>query len=220
MTEIEIKITLPTFSDYMKVLEALCQTGANQSEDQGNFFFDTKERHLAAAKLELRLRLTSGRDMGCVTVKERSAAGVVNGLSTSKETEERVPASIASEFIVDPNRAALLPKLSTLAYCIVTKAVPLAALQNGGLVCIGDYKTHRVIFPYQVDGVDAKLKLELDLTTFPWGGDRYELEVEVPTQEHVTTVRADIAKQLQAIGVSFRPSTESKYAALMKGLSK
>ena len=198
--EIEIKLQLGNFTDYLKLIGFL---GNIDAEDhQENCFFDSEDRRLATAGWALRVRVSDGK--GLVTAK-----GMPSETSTAvvrQEIEAPIPRSAALDIV---HLEADILDLSIEPIAFIKEKFPgirLAKLLN--------FKTLRQQKNYKIG--DYHYVLEIDKTEFADGSVDYELEIELPDTDRVITVEDSLRKLFNSLAIPFQRQTESKFARALQ----
>ncbi len=218
--EIELKLSLGSFPDYLKLLGALGSCDRDISQTNG--FFDTEDRQLASAGWALRVRaereegrtvnsrirpdhliadtIRSGDEYGLVTLKGMTS--IAHTAAIRKELEARIPYEIAQD-IIALRRDIMSLDIDPVAFVRdelgVTDLARLICFHNSRSV-----KNHRI--------GDHLYQLEIDKTEFPDSSVEYELEVELGSQNQIELVTDHLQKMFGALGIPFRHQRESKFA--------
>jgi uncharacterized protein YjbK len=162
---------------------------------QDNRFFDTPDRRLRQARMNLRLRRENGRVlMTCKQKAQETAAG----LSHHHEWEEWVDTGL---FEAAPDAAwrAALPLPEGIR----------GVLGDAPLEALGGFSNHRLEYRHRRDGVEELLCL--DRTTF---GRRLDHELEIETTDPFGTHEA-WKVQLAAWGIPWHPQPLTKFARFL-----
>ncbi len=198
--EIEIKLKLDSFMDYLKLVGFL---GQIESEDHHiNGFFDSEDRHLRKGGWALRVRAENHR--GVVTVKSipRQAGLAV----VRQEIEAEIPRSVAMEVLELHTDVLDLPVMPVQFIKGEFPGVHLARLiqfnntRQKKLFRIGDHN----------------YLLEIDKTEYSDGSSDYELEIELNDTGRVEVVEAHLRKLFQTLGIPFEKQCESKLARALQ----
>ncbi len=198
--EIEIKLHLGSFADYLKLVGFLGHV--EHEERHVNGFFDTEDRKLAADGWALRVRAESSR--GLITLKsEPSEPGVA---TVRDQIEAEIPRgetldilSLRSE-VMDLSNAVIDFVRQKWGEIAVTKLVHFENTRQKKQFKIGDYS----------------YMLELDKTEFADGTVDYELELELPDETRIEIVEDKLRKIFVSLGVPFNLQTESKFLRALK----
>ncbi len=198
--EIEIKLNLGSFTNYLKLMGFLGQT--EKEERHLNAFFDTQDRKLSAAGWALRVRAENHR--GLVTIK--SIAKETGSAFIRQEIEAEISRSEALDVLalqVDVMDLPVLPveylteKLGRLEVMILVK---FENLRQKKFFKIADYT----------------YLLEIDKTEFGDGSVDYELEVELPDTSRLETVEDSLRRMFNSLSIPFETQSESKFARALK----
>jgi len=198
--EIEIKLNLGSFTNYLKLMGFLGQT--EKEERHLNAFFDTEDRQLSAAGWALRVRAENHR--GLVTIK--SIAKETGSAFIRQEIEAEISRSEALDVLalqVDVMGLPVLPveylieKVGRLDVMILVK---FENLRQKKFFKISDYT----------------YLLEIDKTEFGDGSVDYELEVELPDTSRLETVEDHLRRIFDSLSIPFETQSESKFARALK----
>ncbi|MEA1980905.1 MAG: CYTH domain-containing protein [candidate division Zixibacteria bacterium] len=198
--EIEIKLDLGSFTNYLKLIGFL---GHIEDETrQINAFFDSNNRKLANAGWALRVRAESRR--GLVTIKS---------IATNKSI-----ATIRQEVETQINRQDAIALINLQADVMELPAMPVEYLRQE----VGKIKVERLV---QFENVrqrklfkinDQNYMLEIDKTEFNDGSVEYELELELSDTSKIETIEANLRKLFLTLDIPFIRQTESKFARALK----
>ncbi len=199
--EIEIKLDLGSFTNYLKLIGFL---GHIEDEvRQINAFFDSDDRKLANAGWALRVRAESRR--GLVTIKS---------IATNKSI-----ATIRQEVETQINRQDAMSLINLQADVMELPVMPVEYLRQE----VGKIKVNRLV---QFENVrqrklfkidDQNYMLDIDKTEFNDGSVEYELELELSDTSKIETIEANLRKLFLTLDIPFIRQTESKLArALIK----
>jgi len=198
--EIEIKLHLGSFADYLKLVGFLGQV--EHEERHVNGFFDTEDRKLATDGWALRVRAESNR--GLITLKsEPSGPGVA---TVRDEIEVEIPRGETLDIL---NLRKDVMALSNIAIdfvkqkwgkITVIKLVHFENTRQKKLFKIGDYN----------------YTLELDKTEFADSTVDYELELELPDESRIEVVEDKLRKIFASLGIPFKLQMESKFVRALK----
>jgi uncharacterized protein YjbK len=199
--EVEIKLDLGSFTNYLKLMGFLGQV--DREVRQYNGFFDTEDHRLSQLGWALRIRAEDHR--GLVTVK--STTSEVGDAFVRDEIEAEIPRSRAIDclnlntdvmgFDLEPIRF-VREQLGPVPVAVLVK---FDNLRQSKVFRFGDYD----------------YTLEIDSTEFADGSVEYELEVELPDTGKVEVVTDSLRKMFSSLGIPYQGQTESKYyRALMK----
>jgi len=195
MTEVEVKIRLPSKSEYDKVKTILMANPSHflAEHQQHNFFFDGALAELSKDRAVMRFRFYDNKCL--FTLKEKTV--IQNGVATSGETEEFIDKELAKKIVDDPS------KMSEL----VTKCPLLQQIINrwkceAGFKCLGGFENFRVDFKFH------GYKLELDQTMFDFG-TAYEIEIETAEPQKASQLIEQFLKENQ---IEYKLGSKSKFA--------
>ena len=194
--EIEIKLDLGSFTNYLKLIGFL---GHIEDEvRQINAFFDSDDRKLANAGWALRVRAESRR--GLVTIKS---------IATNKNI-----ATIRQEVEAQINRQEAMALINLQTDIMELPVMPVEYLRQE----VGKIKVNRLV---QFENVrqrklfkidDQNYMLEIDKTEFNDGSVEYELELELSDTSKIETIEASLRKLFLTLDIPFIRQTESKLA--------
>lgn len=192
--EIEIKLSLGSFTNYLKLIGSLGQI--DEERHQTNAFFDTPELLLRKDGWVLRVRDEETR--GLVTVKgSRSQSGPA---VIRQETEEEIERGLALE-VIRGFKDVL--ELDTSPVRLIKEKYPGQSLAKVfGFQNLRQSK--RVVIH------DVEYKLEIDKTEFSDGSVDYELEVEMAHQDQIESVNAGLQKMFASLAIPFEVQRLSK----------
>lgn len=198
--EIEIKLDLGSFTNYLKLLGFL---GKIENEDfQQNGFFDSDDRQLAKAGWALRVRVEKKR--GLVTIK---SIPVKAGLAVVRqEIETEIPRHDALD-ILSGNMDVMGLQLMPIDY-IKDK---IAKVKVGPLV---KFDNHRQKKLFKIE--NSSYMLEIDKTEFSDGSSDYELELEMADTSHLDAIEAALRRLFSQLDIPFVKQSESKFGRALK----
>ena len=198
--EIEIKLDLGSFTNYLKLLGFLGQI--EHEELQQNGFFDSEDRKLAKAGWALRVRVEKQR--GLVTIK---SIPVKPGLAVVRqEIEAEIPRRDAID-ILNGNRDIMTLQVMPIDY-IKDK---IAKFQVAPLVKFNNLRQTKL---FKI--VDSSYMLEIDKTEFSDGSSDYELELEMSDTSRLDTIEAALRRLFSQLGIPFVRQSESKFGRALK----
>jgi len=198
--EIEIKLDLGSFTNYLKLLGFLGQI--EHEEQQQNAFFDTDDRKLAKAGWALRVRVEKKR--GLVTIK---SIPVKPGLAVVRqEIESEIPRRDAINILNDAMDVMIL-EVMPIDY-IKDK---IAKVKVTPLVRFDNLRQKKL---FKID--DSSYMLEIDKTEFNDGSSDYELELELSDTSRIDIVEAALRRLFSQLGIPFVKQKESKFARALK----
>ena len=200
--EIEIKLNLETFINYLKLIGFLGRV--EHEERQVSAFFDTEDRKLAGLGWALRARVESSR--GTVTVK--NIGKEVGAAVIRQEIEAEIPRADAVEIL--SLRADIMSFDILPIECITQKA---GAVSVTKLVQFENVRQKKL---FKID--DNNYVLEIDKTEFNDGSVDYELELELTDPDRIEVVEDGLKKLFSSLEIPYQPQPESKFArALRRG---
>jgi uncharacterized protein YjbK len=198
--EIEIKLDLGSFTNYLKLLGFLGQI--EHEEIQQNGFFDSDDRKLAKAGWALRVRVEKKR--GLVTIK---SIPVKPGLAVVRqEIETEIPRRDALDIL---SGAMDVMTLQVMPIEYVKDKITSAKVQP--LVKFDNLRQKKL---FKID--DSSYTLEIDKTEFSDGSSDYELELEMSDTSRVDTIAAALRRIFSQLGIPFVKQSESKFARALK----
>lgn len=198
--EIEIKLDLSSFTNYLKLLGFLGQI--EHEELQQNGFFDSEDRKLAKAGWALRVRVEKKR--GLVTIK---SIPVKPGLAVIRqEIEAEIPRRDAID-ILNGDMDVMILEVMPVQY-IKDK---IAKVSVEPLVKFDNLRQKKL---FKID--DSSYMLEIDKTEFSDGSNDYELELEMSDTSRMDTIEAALRRLFSQLGIPFVRQKESKFARALK----
>lgn len=198
--EIEIKLKLESFTDYLKLMGYLGQI--ESEEHQINAFFDTEDRLLAKSGWALRVRAENKR--GLVTVKSiptTEGAAVVR-----QEIEAEIPRGVAYDII---GLRTDLMSMTLMPVDFIKTQFP--NLQLAKLIQFDNIRQKKL---FRIGG--ENYLLEVDKTLYTDGSVDYELEVELTDPERIGQVEDHLRKLFASLAIPFEHQAESKFARGLK----
>jgi uncharacterized protein YjbK len=193
--EIEIKIELESFTDYLKLIGHV--GSIDREEHHVNAFFDSPDRKLSSAGYALRVRATA--TAGSVTLKSRGSQS--EAVAVRNEFIGDISAGVARDII--DGRTELM-SLECEPIAIIREQFP--KLEP---VLLLKFRNHRQIKRYQIG--DTEYDLEIDSSEFADGSTNYELEVELTDESEADRVMAGLKKIFKSLVIPFLPQTKSKF---------
>lgn len=184
--EVELKWLLEPAGHLRLGTEITALLGSPRRLQQQNRFYDTADRRLFAAGVNLRLRCENGQWI--VTCKQRVAAQ--DGLHHHQEWEQHLGEH------ADPLSVALAGSLPAVVRTALAGAVP---------ACLGGFDNMRLAWN------EGSEEIALDETRFA-GRTDYELEVETTD---VVDCRRRWDQRCTAWGVATEPATTTKFARFL-----
>jgi uncharacterized protein YjbK len=198
--EIEIKVKLSSFMDYLKLVGYL---GQIESEDHHiNGFFDSEDRQLAKGGWALRVRAEDHR--GIVTAKSISQGSGMAAIR--QEIEAEIPRSTALDVLA--LRSDILG-LAVMPIEFVRTKFPAALLAK-----LIQFENTRQKKLFRM--CDQNYLLEIDTTKYNDGSVEYELEVELTNPDLIPTVEDHLRKLFHSLEIPFEKQSDSKFARALK----
>lgn len=198
--EIEIKLNLGSFTNYLKLMGFLGQT--EKEERHLNAFFDTEDRQLSKAGWALRVRAENHR--GLITIK--SIAKESGSAFIRQEVESEITRSKALDILAlqsDVMDQPVLPVEYLIEKVGRLDVMILVKFEN-----VRQKKFFKI--------ADFNYLLEIDKTEFGDGSVDYELEVELPDISRVETVDDNLRRIFSSLAIPYQVQTESKFARALK----
>ncbi|MBI5267661.1 MAG: CYTH domain-containing protein [candidate division Zixibacteria bacterium] len=198
--EIEIKLRLDSFMDYLKLVGLLCPLDDEIHHTNG--FFDTEDRRLAKGGWALRARAESHR--GLLTIK---SIPTEEGMAVvRREIESEIPRSLALDILSLRHEimAVDVPPIQFLRKEF-PKVSPAKLIQ---------FDNVRQFKKYPIG--DREYLLEIDKTSFSDGSVDYELEVEFEDMEQREKIETGLQRLLVSLGIPFERQPESKFHRALK----
>ena len=198
--EIEIKLDLGSFTNYLKLLGFLGQVEHENLHQNG--FFDTEDRQLAKAGWALRVRVESKR--GLVTIK---SVATQTGL-----------AHIRQEIEAQVSRADAYDILNLRMDVMSLPVMPVEYIREK----VGDVRVARLV---RFDNLrqtklfklgDHNYLLEIDKTEFSDGSTEYELEIELNDSSRLEALEGHLLRLFEHLTIPFERQTESKFSLALK----
>ncbi len=192
--EIEIKLTLSSFTDYLKLIGFVGK--ADKKVRQLNIFYDTASGQISKLGYALRLRIES--DRGIVTLKsttiQKGKAAVRN------EIEESITLETAKE--VQQNSDLLSLQIAPILYLLSQSK----GLHN--LKPIVQFENERI--KKEIDLHDSLYVFEIDKTEYSEGRIDYELEIELSDIDKIDDAESDLQKLFKVLEIEFIVQKKSK----------
>jgi len=198
--EIEIKLNLGSFTNYLKLMGFLGQT--EKEERHLNAFFDSEDRKLSSAGWALRVRAENHR--GLVTIK-----------SIAKETgsafiRQEIEAEISRSEALD----ALALQIDVMDFPVLPVEYLIEKLGRFDVMILVKFENVRQKKFFKI--ADYNYLLEIDKTEFGDGSVDYELEVELPDIGRLETVEDHLRRIFDSLAIPFESQGESKFARALK----
>ncbi len=198
--EIEIKLNLESFTNYLKLIGFLGKI--DKEEQQVNGFFDTEDKKLASDGWALRVRAEDR--VGLVTLKGMNTADDI--ASVRDEIEEEIPHGLALE-ILELKYDVMSLDIEPIRYVKDTWGdIAVAKLVH--------FENNRKVKAFKI--CDYMYDLLLDTTHFPDGSVDYELEVEVDNEQQVEVVHDYLQKLFTSLQIPFQVQEKTKYARALE----
>jgi uncharacterized protein YjbK len=196
--EIEIKLKLDSFADYLKLVGFLGSPDAVLQ--QRNCFFDSEDHRLMKEGWALRVRVESSR--GLVTLKSTAFSYDEELAVMREEIEEEINTTTAAA-VIDLRKDVLSLDVAPVRF--VKDGHPDIQLARlVGFRNTRQCKKHRF--------GDFTYELLLDKTEFSDGSCDYELELELERPEQSATVVPALKKLFGSLDIGFAPQSETKFA--------
>ena len=194
--EIEIKLQLRSFTDYLKLVGFLGQI--ENEEHQLNGFFDTEDRQLAKAGWAFRVRAENRR--GLITIKSISKQA---GMAVIRqEIEAEITRGAAMDVLnlhTDPLSLEIMPVQ------FIMRDFP--KIQLAKLIQFNNTRQKKL---FRIG--DTNYLLELDKSEYSDGSVDYELEVELNDTKQIEVVEDHLRKLFGSLGIPFERQAESKFS--------
>ncbi len=198
--EIEIKLNLDCFTNYLKLLGFLGRI--EQEELHKNAFFDTEDRKVSEAGWALRVRAEDNR--GLVTIKSiatRSGAAFIR---------QEMEAEISRAEALD----CLALQRDVMSFPIVPIDYLKDALGEQELMVLVKFENLRQKKFFKI--ADHTYVFEIDKTEFGDGSVDYELEVELPDIDRLEPVESALRKMFSSLDIPFEHQADSKFARALR----
>lgn len=198
--EIEIKLRLGSFMDYLKLVGSL--SPIDEEIQHINGFFDTEDRRLAKSGWALRVRAESHR--GLVTIKSiPTQAGMA---VVRREIESEIPRGLAVDVLglrsdvltVDCPPVQFIKR--DFPNLMPAKLIQFENVRQFKKFRIGDYD----------------YMLEIDKTAFSDGSVDYELEVEFTDMAQLDKIEEGLRRLLVSLDIAFERQGDSKFHRALK----
>lgn len=200
--EIEIKLVLKSFPDYLKLIGFLGRV--EDEEHHTNAFYDTKDQHITKAGWALRVRVENKR--GLVTMKSfptKQGTAVIR-----KEIESEIEKSAAIDIL---NERETITDLNITPIDFLKKNIKLA----DDLKLIVKFDNVRQKKQFRLG--DYIYTFEIDKTSYEDGTTDYELEIELDDIEHLEKVEDNLRKIFASLQIDYM---HQKYSKLERALNK
>ena len=200
--EIEIKIQLESFTDYLKLLGYLGPI--DREEHHHNAFFDSLEKELAGAGYVLRVRSTD--QAGSITLK--SSGSQRDALAVREEIIGEI-GSVMARRIIEGH--ADLMTIETEPVVVVRRMFPDLKPQ-----LMLQFRNERHVKRHRLGECD--IEFEIDKTEFADGSNEYEIEVELADVDQFEPVNTCLMRLLHTLSIPYIAQTKSKFErALTRG---
>lgn len=193
--EIEIKIELGSFPDYLKLLGYLGPI--DREEHQINAFFDSADRKLSKAGYALRVRVADRT--GLVTLK--SGKSQSEALAVRQEIESEIDIGLAHSII---NGRTNLMEVEAEAMTVVREKFPKLKPQ-----LITRFKNDRQVKQFSLG--DHDVALEIDRTEFGDGSVDYELEIELDDESKFEPIMESLRHLFHTLAIELTGQPKSKF---------
>jgi uncharacterized protein YjbK len=192
--EIEIKLNLESFADYLKLIGHLGHI--EHEEHHLNGFFDSERRTLGADGWALRVRVENER--GLVTVKSIPAE---RGLAVVRqEIEAEIGRGEAFELL---NLQKDILSMPIMPVEFVREKYPDLSLAK--LIQFENVRQKKL---YRIG--DQNYLLEIDKTEYSDGSVDYELEIELQEPDRIELIEDDLRRLFTSLDIPFQRQGESK----------
>jgi len=198
--EIEIKLELESFPDYLKLIGFL---GNIESEDhQVSGFFDSEDRYLSSHGWIFRVRVENER--GLITVKD-----------SGKQTGS---AMVRQEIEAEISRGSAMDILKLRLEALSVAVSPVDFIKKE----FPDLKLAKLI---QFENIrqrktcrlgDEDYVFEVDKTEFSDGSSDYEVEIELKNIHQIETAENDLKKLFKTLKIPFKKQLSSKFARALE----
>ena len=198
--EIEIKLQLESFPDYLKLIGFL---GNIEYEDHHlNAFFDSEDRHLTRSGWVFRVRVENER--GLITIKDTGRQ--TGSAMVRQEIEAEISRSMAMD-ILNLRMEPLSISVSPVEF--IRKEFP--ELKLAKLIQFNNVRQRKTCQLGDKDYV-----FEIDKTEFSDGSVDYEVEIELTDIRQIENVENDLKKLFGNLNIPYARQTESKLARALK----
>ncbi len=198
--EIEIKLDLGSFTNYLKLLGYLGQIDSELK--QTNCFFDTEDHQISKEGWALRVRLEPER--GLVTVKSKT---ISNDKAAVREELEAEISCADAENVINLNNDILSLNIKPIEF-VKEKWNPSA------LSKLVHFENNRQCKEFKIG--DHLCIFEIDSTSFSDGSVDYELEIELKNESEIVTIYDNLKKLFTSLHIHFENQSASKFARALK----
>lgn len=199
-TEIEIKLALPSFCDYLKLIGFIGK--ADSVINQRNIFYDTDTQEISKLGYALRLRIESGR--GIITLKSTT---VQKGKAAVRDEIEE---TVSFEQAADISQTD-----SLLSLDIAPIKFLLAQSKN--------LKNIKPILQFANERIKKEILLnnraylfEVDKTMYADSSVDYELEIELASIDEIDNAVADVQHLFKSLEIDFLVMKKSKFGRALE----
>lgn len=193
--EIELKLLLPSFTDYLKLIGFIGE--ADSSTCQKNIFYDNDERTISSLGYALRMRIELSRAI--VTLKSTT---IQKGkVAIRNEIEETIP--VEQAILIEKENNLLELDIYPIQK-LLSQTKDLIALKP-----IVQFKNERI--KKEILLGENKYMFEIDKTTYANGQIDYELEVELADISAIDIAEADFQKLFKILEIEFFMQKKSKF---------
>lgn len=193
--EIEIKLDLGSFANYLKLIGFLGQI--DDEIHQRNCFFDTEDRLLSKSGWAFRVRAEDER--GLITVKgkttEPGLAVVRKEIETDISRDDAIELIELRRDVMSLDVAPVHFVRDTIGDVSLTRLVQFDNTRQCKTFRIGDYEH----------------QLQIDTTRFANGSVNYELELELSRLDQVDAVEQGLRRLFLSLDVPFVRQNETKF---------
>ncbi len=198
--EIEIKLQLASFMDYLKLIGSLSPLDGERHHV--NSFYDSEDRLLSRGGWALRVRAES--DRGFVTLKSIDAP--LGTATVRREIEAEIGPAAAHRILLLQEEVL---DLDVAPVKFIQEHFPKIRLAK-----LIQFENVRSLKNYQIG--DYQYLFEIDKTSFSDGSVDYELEVELESQDRVVFVENALRRLFSTLAIPFEKQMESKFARALK----
>ncbi len=193
--EIELKIALASFVDYLKLIGYI--GNADAKIYQTNIFYDSADKQVSKLGYAFRLRIE--QDRAIVTLKSTTAH--VGDAAVRTEIEKFLSIEMGKEL------------QETSDFHLID--MPAIQLLQSKKVKIGDLKP---LLQFENERFKKKIELhsrnyifEIDKTTYSDSTIIYELEIELATTDEIENAVSDVQQLFKSLDIEFELMKKSKF---------
>lgn len=198
--EIEIKLDLVSFTNYLKLIGFLGKI--EQEEHHLNVFFDTEDRLISKNGWALRVRAESKR--GLVTIKsiptKEGLAVVRQEIEAEIDKEQAITIINSNADVMDLDIMPIQFIKDKIGYFSLKKLVTFENIRQKKVFRLGDNNYF----------------LEIDKTEYNDGSIDYELELELQNSLLLETIEDRLRKIFISLDIPFKIQTQSKFHRALK----